>query len=65
MDDAVKDLYLILLKYGGRVKHIMQNGNMYLITTERPVTYQNGVTKKESTSEYLERMMLKPCRKKK
>jgi len=59
--ENIIDLYDILLKLGGRVKDMQQVGNTYLITTERPITYTNGKTGKSSTSEYIERMLLKPC----
>jgi len=60
MDQAVIDLYVILLRCKGRVKKIEVHGNMYTITTLRKVTYQNAVTKKESISDYQEVHVLRP-----
>jgi len=58
--EYINDIYVILLKLGGKVKDVTQYGNIYQITTVRPVTYQNGHTGEESTSEYLERHLLIP-----
>jgi len=56
--EYIKDLYIVLLKLGGKVTRVERHGSAYFIEAIRPVIYQNGHTGEEAIYPHKESAVL-------